>query len=202
MSRHAVSCEHFNVAVGGCKCADVHAKAARKRGPHLIFVEDFALDLAGPEHVLGEGLEHCLAAWFLGCLDRAFDLAESALADVFKKARFWEKHASTPLNDRQRNMLNRLLDGFEGNLTSSKWATIEANRNRPTAWPNEANRYRSAVRPNEPNRHGRRLGRTKPTGDMQGADRNSVAPAFAPCLAADRPAVPGICAVGEQKRRR
>jgi Fic family protein len=71
--------------------------------------------------------------WFLGCLDRAFDLAESALADVFKKARFWEKHASTPLNDRQRDMLNRLLDGFEGNLTSSKWATIEK-CSQDTAW--------------------------------------------------------------------
>jgi Fic family protein len=71
--------------------------------------------------------------WFLGCLDRAFDLAESALAGVFKKARFWEKHASTPLNDRQRDMLSRLLDGFEGNLTSSKWATIEK-CSQDTAW--------------------------------------------------------------------
>jgi Fic family protein len=63
--------------------------------------------------------------WFLGCLDRAFDRAESVLADVLRKARFWEKHASAPINDRQRDMLNRLLDGFEGNLTSSKWATME-----------------------------------------------------------------------------
>jgi Fic family protein len=64
-------------------------------------------------------------AWFLECLDRAFDGAEEALAGVIGKARFWETHAGAPLNERQREMLNRLLDGFEGNLTSSKWAKIE-----------------------------------------------------------------------------
>jgi Fic family protein len=63
--------------------------------------------------------------WFLACLSRAFDGAEGIFADVLKKARFWEKHADDPLNDRQRDMLNRLLDGFEGKLTSSKWAKIE-----------------------------------------------------------------------------
>lgn len=64
-------------------------------------------------------------SWFLACLSRAFDGAEGILAGVLNKARFWEKHAGDPLNDRQRGMLNRLLDGFEGKLTSSKWATIE-----------------------------------------------------------------------------
>ncbi len=63
--------------------------------------------------------------WFLQCLDRVFDGAEGVLADVLKKARFREKHAGAPFNDRQRDMLNRLLDGFEGKLTSSKWAGIE-----------------------------------------------------------------------------
>lgn len=63
--------------------------------------------------------------WFLGCLDRAFDGAERTLANVFRKARFWEKHAGTAFNDRQRDMLNRLLNGFEGKLTTSKWAQIE-----------------------------------------------------------------------------
>ncbi len=63
--------------------------------------------------------------WFLDRLDRAFDGAEIVLADVFLKARFWEKHAQAPFNPRQRDMLNRLLDGFEGKLTSSKWAKIE-----------------------------------------------------------------------------
>lgn len=63
--------------------------------------------------------------WFLDCLGRAIDGAESMLAGVLKKARFWEKHQANTLNERQRDMLNRLLDGFEGKLTSSKWATIE-----------------------------------------------------------------------------
>jgi Fic family protein len=63
--------------------------------------------------------------WFLGCLDRAFDGAERTLANVFRKARFWEKYAGAAFNDRQRDMLNRLLNGFEGKLTTSKWAQIE-----------------------------------------------------------------------------
>ncbi len=63
-------------------------------------------------------------AWFLGCLDRAFGGAEGILGKVLNKAEFWEAHASEKINDRQREMLNRLLDGFEGKLTSSKWALI------------------------------------------------------------------------------
>jgi Fic family protein len=62
--------------------------------------------------------------WFLGCLDRAFDGAETILASVLRKAKFWERHAGEKFNDRQKTMLNRVLDGFEGKLTSSKWATI------------------------------------------------------------------------------
>ncbi|HEV8721181.1 MAG TPA: Fic family protein [Candidatus Binatia bacterium] len=62
--------------------------------------------------------------WFLGCLDRAFDGTEKTLGSVLQKARFWEVHAAAQLNDRQRLMLNKLLDGFEGKLTSSKWAKI------------------------------------------------------------------------------
>ena len=63
-------------------------------------------------------------AWFLGCLDRAFGGAEGILANVLRKARFWRKHAGASFNDRQRDMLKRLLDGFDGKLTSSKWAKI------------------------------------------------------------------------------
>lgn len=63
--------------------------------------------------------------WFLGCLDRAFGGTETILAAVLRKADFWKKHASAKINDRQRDILNRLLDGFEGKLTSSKWAMIE-----------------------------------------------------------------------------
>lgn len=63
-------------------------------------------------------------AWFLGCLDRAFDGAEMTLAAVLRKARFWERHAGAAFNDRQRGVINRLLDGFEGKLTTSKWAKL------------------------------------------------------------------------------
>jgi Fic family protein len=63
--------------------------------------------------------------WFLGCLDRAFDGAEKTLAAVFQKADFWKEHATAKINERQRDILDRLLDGFEGKVTSSKWALIE-----------------------------------------------------------------------------
>jgi Fic family protein len=62
--------------------------------------------------------------WFLACLDRAFAGAEATLDAVLRKARFWSQAAELPLNERQRKVLNRLLDGFEGKLTSSKWATL------------------------------------------------------------------------------
>ncbi|MBI3554969.1 MAG: Fic family protein [Deltaproteobacteria bacterium] len=62
--------------------------------------------------------------WFLGCLGRAFEGAETILANVLIKARFWETHGAEQFNDRQRTLINRLFDGFEGKLTSSKWAVI------------------------------------------------------------------------------
>lgn len=62
--------------------------------------------------------------WFLSCLENALLNSTDVLDSVLKKARFWEKHSQTPLNDRQRLMLNKLLDGFDGKLTSSKWAKI------------------------------------------------------------------------------
>lgn len=62
--------------------------------------------------------------WFLDCLDRAIGGSEKVLASVLVKARFWEKHVDQKFNDRQKNMINKLLDGFEGKLTSSKWAAI------------------------------------------------------------------------------
>ena len=62
--------------------------------------------------------------WFLGCLLRALQGAEVALSAVLAKARFWQRWAGSSFNDWQIAMLNRLLDGFDGKLTSSKWATI------------------------------------------------------------------------------
>jgi Fic family protein len=62
--------------------------------------------------------------WFLNCLDRAIEGAETTLSGVLRKARFWEAIQDKPLNERQRTVINRLLDGFEGKLTSSKWASL------------------------------------------------------------------------------
>jgi len=62
--------------------------------------------------------------WFLGCLDRALTATGDTLDAVMKKARFWETHAGTNFNSRQKMMLNKLLDGFVGKLTSSKWAKM------------------------------------------------------------------------------
>lgn len=62
--------------------------------------------------------------WFLDCLNRAILGTEGVLSRVFQKAEFWEKNKTFHFNDRQRLMLNKLLDGFEGKLTSGKWAVI------------------------------------------------------------------------------
>ena len=62
--------------------------------------------------------------WFLECLGRAIGNARNTLAAVLAKAAFWEAHASDVFNLRQLKILNRLLDGFEGKLTSSKWARM------------------------------------------------------------------------------
>lgn len=62
--------------------------------------------------------------WYLGCLDRAFDGAEIILGKVMQKANFWQTNRGRTFNDRQTKVLNRLLDGFEGKLTSSKWAKL------------------------------------------------------------------------------
>ncbi len=62
--------------------------------------------------------------WFLGCLGRAIGGAQVTLSAVLAKARFWERTQGVALNDRQRLVLNRLLDGFEGKLTTSKYAKL------------------------------------------------------------------------------
>jgi Fic family protein len=62
--------------------------------------------------------------WFLGCLGRAIEDAQATLGTVLSKARFWEAVGDFPINGRQRLVLNRLLDGFEGKLTTSKWAKL------------------------------------------------------------------------------
>lgn len=62
--------------------------------------------------------------WFLKCLDRALLSTDETLVSVFTKSKFWEAHRGALLNERQQLMVNKLLDGFEGKLNSSKWAKI------------------------------------------------------------------------------
>lgn len=62
--------------------------------------------------------------WFLQCLINAIHSTEATLSKVLQKAEFWREHSTTLLNDRQQKIINRLLDGFDGKLTSSKWAKI------------------------------------------------------------------------------
>lgn len=63
--------------------------------------------------------------WFVGCLDRAIDQADSLTSGVLRKAAVWRRvHDGLPVNERQRRVVNKLLDGFEGFLTTSKYARI------------------------------------------------------------------------------
>ena len=62
--------------------------------------------------------------WFLGCLSRAIDGAQNILAAILAKARFWDSIQGIPLNERRSLVLNRLLEGFEGKLTTSKYAKL------------------------------------------------------------------------------
>jgi Fic family protein len=91
------------------------AQISKERGKYYDYLEETQKgDLDITDHL----------EWFLSCMERAFDGAEIILKDVLRKARFWEHHSGEEFNVRQRNILNRLMEGFEGKLTSSKWAKI------------------------------------------------------------------------------
>jgi len=62
--------------------------------------------------------------WFLNCLINALKSTDSVLVRVLSKADFWARHSKTIINERQKKLLNIILDGFDGKLTSSKWAKI------------------------------------------------------------------------------
>lgn len=70
--------------------------------------------------------------WFLHCLSHSLVSTETILADVMRRARFWEEHNTVNLNPRQRLLLTKLLEGFVGKLTTTKWAKI-ANCSQDTA---------------------------------------------------------------------
>ncbi len=74
------------------------------------------------QHTDGEITEWIV--WFLNCLYSALKNTEQTIQKVLYRANFWDKQKNTELNSRQRLMLNKLLDGFEGKLKTSKWAKI------------------------------------------------------------------------------
>lgn len=63
-------------------------------------------------------------AWFVACFGRALGEANLVVENVLRKARIWEKASRHTINERQRKVINRLLDGFNGKLTSSKYAKL------------------------------------------------------------------------------
>ena len=67
--------------------------------------------------------------WFLNCLKNAMLATESTTQKILRKAEFWKLHEHTPVNERQRFILNKLFDDFEGKLQTSKWAKIAKTSN-------------------------------------------------------------------------
>jgi Fic family protein len=62
--------------------------------------------------------------WYLNCLSRAISATDKRLQAILQKTKFWDKHIHTEINERQRYMINKLFDGFDGKLNTSKWAKI------------------------------------------------------------------------------
>ena len=62
--------------------------------------------------------------WFFGCLENAIVRASGIIERILQKAAYWDQFRDVEINERQRKVVNRLWDGFEGKLTSSKWAKI------------------------------------------------------------------------------
>jgi Fic family protein len=67
--------------------------------------------------------------WFLHCLKNAMLATENTALKILRKAKFWKLHEHTTINQRQRLMLDKLFDGFEGKLQTSKWAKIAKTSN-------------------------------------------------------------------------
>lgn len=100
-----------------------------KRAPHFFTSAQIQCERNDYYHVLERTQKGSLditewLAWFLDALHRAIDHAQLPLNVVLSKASFWQRWAGTAFNERQVKLLSRLLDGFDGKLTSSKWAAI------------------------------------------------------------------------------
>jgi Fic family protein len=97
------------------RCYSMSAQIRRERSEYYRMLE----------HTQRGGLDvTSWQEWFLSCLRRAINGAQDTLSSVLTKARFWKRFAQQSLNARQVTVLNQLLDGFEGKLTTSKWAKL------------------------------------------------------------------------------
>jgi Fic family protein len=63
-------------------------------------------------------------SWYIQCLDKALDESDKKFTRLLKKTKFWDEHVFTPINERQRLLINKLFDGFDGKLNTSKWSKI------------------------------------------------------------------------------
>jgi Fic family protein len=106
-------------------------RAARSTSAHRFYSMSAALrhqrndSYAALEHIQKGTLDGTpWLAWFLRCRERAFDGIETTPTAVLRKARIWQRAGRFALNDRQRLVLDRLLDGLVGKLTTQKWAAL------------------------------------------------------------------------------
>lgn len=105
---------------------------ARAEGSGERFYSMSSQILAEPKryYEILQKVQHCSGDitewldWFLHCLKNAMLTTESTTQSILRKAEFWKRHEHTTINERQRLMLNKLFDGFEGKLKTSKWAKI------------------------------------------------------------------------------
>ncbi|MBP5677970.1 MAG: Fic family protein [Bacteroidales bacterium] len=99
----------------GMQCYSVSAEILKSRKDYYAILERTTCgDMDITEWLL----------WFLQRIEAAIITSEQSLRGVLRKTEFWNSHADTEFNERQRKIINRLYDGFEGPLTSSKWAKI------------------------------------------------------------------------------
>ena len=95
-----------------------HSMSAQIRQERSAYYDILKQTTKGTMHVTPQ------MAWFLGCLGRAIDGARATLEAIMHNARLWDSLVGVDLDNRQRLVLNRLVDGFEGKLTTSKHAKL------------------------------------------------------------------------------
>lgn len=106
------------LACGEGHAARFYSVSARIREDRDAYYEILERTQKGPIDVTP------FIAWFIECVDRAVQRSEATLERVFANAAFWDAHQHVAFDERQRKVLVRLLDGFEGKLTTSKWAKL------------------------------------------------------------------------------